>query len=66
MSYNFVYRKPEDDEFKENMAKNENMVIPLSWDDQVQASEAKIMTPRGPPADRASQVFNCYNKLSSH
>ncbi|XP_045158727.2 uncharacterized protein LOC123524535 isoform X2 [Mercenaria mercenaria] len=50
------YVKPsEDEECKENMAKNDNMVIPLSWDDQVQVSEARILTPRGPPADKASQ-----------
>ncbi|XP_060576986.1 uncharacterized protein LOC132734295 isoform X3 [Ruditapes philippinarum] len=55
------YVKPEEDEFKENMAKNDNMVIPLSWDDQVQASEAKIITPRGPPIDRSSQSL-CTSK----
>lgn len=49
------------------MAKNENM-IPLSWDDQVQASEAKILTPRGPPASKVSQVSAveaCDNRAKS-
>lgn len=50
------YIKPtEDEECKENMAKNENVMIPLSWEDQVQATQAKILTPRGPPADKVSQ-----------
>lgn len=38
---------------KENMADAGNM-IPLSWDDQVQSTGAKVLTPRGPPLEQAT------------
>ncbi|XP_052255946.1 uncharacterized protein LOC127861481 isoform X2 [Dreissena polymorpha] len=46
----------ENGEGKENMARNENQIIPLSWEDQVQASNTKIITPRqqGTEKTRAS------------
>lgn len=53
------YVKPSETETaesgKENMAKNGNMVIPLSWDDQVDSPDAKVMTPREPPTDKQKQ-----------
>ena len=48
---------------KENMDNNKK-VIPLCWDDQVQTSGAKVLTPRGPTKEKrtiVSQLFwlNC-------
>ena len=43
------------DSGKENMDSN-NKVIPLCWDDQVQTSGARVLTPRGPTKEKRTIV----------
>ena len=43
------------DSGKENMD-SKNKVIPLCWDDQVQTSGARVLTPRGPTKEKRTIV----------
>lgn len=52
------------EEGKENMANTENQVIPLSWDDQLQATSAKVITARESCSERTCIVRHCFSVLN--
>ena len=55
----YHYREDKDNAYdsgKENMGSHNKKVIPLCWDDQVQSSGARVVTPRGPPKEKRTIV----------